>query len=66
MKKDYRYKRISFDDICDFEGILAKLILNARKNTDKTKMLESKQYWMGYADAVKAVVDEMEAWFKQL
>lgn len=66
MKKNYRYKRISFDDICDFEGILSKLILNARLNTNKTKLIESKQYWIGYSDAVKAVVDELEAWFKEL
>lgn len=66
MKKNYRYKRISFDDICDFEGILSKLILNARLNTNKAKLIESKQYWMGYSDAVKAVADELEAWFKEL
>lgn len=66
MKKDYSYKRISFDDIGDFEGILSKLILNARLNTNKTKLIESKQYWIGYSDAVKAVIVELESWFKNL
>lgn len=66
MKKDFRYKRICFDDVAELESILANNVMNARINIDKAHSFELKQYWQGYIEATKRAEEELERWYGEL
>ncbi len=66
MKRDFSYKGLAFDDVMELENTLASNIINARKKVESARTFELKQYYLGYIEATKRAIEELENWYHKL